>query len=102
MKGDLGLARVEEYMVLVEYQDRGEIVTGWDIWRDGRPIADFHVEDGDTYEDAYNYASEMGFERLPEPVVEDWNNPVWQAYSAPFDTDAGIGYVLDVFDTVED
>lgn len=89
----------EELMMLVEYQDRDEVVTGWDIWQYGQLIADFHVENGDTYEDAYNFASGMGFERLPEPVVEDWNNPIWQAYGEQIDTDAGTGYVLDVFDT---
>ena len=92
----------DELMVLVEYRDSDDVTKGWDLWRYGRLIADFHVEDGDTYEDAYNHAAGIGFERLPEPVVEDWNNPVWQAYAAPFDTDAGTGYVLDVFDTVED
>ena len=92
----------DELMVLVEYCDSDDVVTGWDLWQYGHPIADFHVEDGDTYEDVYKYASGMGFERLPEPIVEDWNNPVWQAYSAPFDTDAGTAFVLDVFDTVED
>ena len=96
MKGNLGLARVEEYMVLVEYQDRDEVVTGWDIWRDGQPIADFHVEDGDTYEDAYNYAGELGYYHCPEPD-EDWNDPIWRAYAEQADTDAGHMQTVDVF-----
>ena len=92
----------DELMVLVEYRDSDDVATGWDLWQYGCPVADFHVENGDTYEDAYNHASGMGFERLPEPVVEDWNDPVWQAYGESFDTDAGTAYVLDVFDTEED
>lgn len=93
----------DELMVLVEYRDSDDFATGWDIWQYGRPIADFHADNGDVYVDAYEYAcycaSRIAFERLPEPVVEDWNNPVWQAYEAPFDTDAGTAYVLDVFGT---
>ena len=46
----------DELMVLVEYRDDDDFATGWDLWQYGRPIADFHAEDGDVYADAYEYA----------------------------------------------
>lgn len=88
----------DELMVLVEYRDDDDATTGWDLWQYGRLIADFHVHNGDTYKDAFHHAVDMGFERLAEPAVEDWNDPIWQAYAAPFDTDAGYAFVLDVFE----
>lgn len=87
----------DELMVLVEYTDDEGEVTGWDLWSDGYLVLDFHVENGDTYEDAYNHASEMGFERLPEPIVDDWNDPIWRAYADSANTDAGYMQTVDVF-----
>ena len=89
--------RKPDLMVLVEYTDDEGEVTGWDLWSDGCLVQDFHVDAGDTYEDAYNHASEMGFERLPDPVVDDWNDPIWRAYADSANTDAGYMQTVDVF-----